>query len=101
MTIRTFLLAAFTTLWAGNAQAQQAQCGPTEAVLAELVSRYGETKYAEGLTTAGTIMILHGNKDTGTWTATITRPEGLTCLVSSGQGFQVLDEPLPPLGEDG
>ena len=35
------------------------------------------------------------SRDTGTWTITVTRPSGLTCLVASGQAFETLAEALP------
>lgn len=38
--------------------------------------------------------------ETGTWTITITRPDGLTCLAASGEGFENLVEVLPPDGDD-
>jgi len=38
--------------------------------------------------------------DTGTWTITLTTPNGLTCLVASGQSWEELAEALPPDGDD-
>ena len=48
----------------------------------------------------GTAMIeLFASADTGTWTITVTTPDGTTCLVASGDQFQMLSDPLPAIGD--
>ncbi len=74
------------------------QCGPRDTVLALLIDRYGETRRSIGLAADTTLMELHANTDTGTWTLTLTTADGTTCLVAAGQGFESLDEALPANG---
>ncbi|MCB1343639.1 MAG: hypothetical protein KDK24_21735 [Pseudooceanicola sp.] len=38
--------------------------------------------------------------ETGTWTITLTAPNGQTCLIASGQSFETLAETLPPNEDD-
>jgi hypothetical protein len=33
------------------------------------------------------------------WTITVTTPQGQTCLIASGQGFEAMRAPLPAKGE--
>lgn len=75
------------------------QCGPRDGVLALLTDKYGETRRSIGLTAQTMVMELHANADTGTWSITLTRPDGTTCLVAAGQGFETLDDALPARGQ--
>lgn len=85
-------------LIAGSARAQQPQsCGPREAVLAQLQGKYGETRRAIGLG-RNSVMEVHANDQTGSWTITITTANGLTCLVGSGRAFETMAAALPGEG---
>ena len=44
----------------------------------------------------GAVMEVFASDDTGTWTITVTLPNGLTCLIAAGESFEVLAEALPP-----
>jgi hypothetical protein len=74
------------------------QCGPREMVLQSLADRYSETRRSLGLAGPTQMMELFANDATGTWTITLTMPDGVTCMVASGQGFQTLDEARPARG---
>ena len=39
------------------------------------------------------------NAATGTWTITVTLPDGETCLVATGENFEPLVEALPAKGD--
>ena len=45
------------------------------------------------------VMELFASADTGSWTITVTLPEGTTCLVASGQNFEPITEELPAKGD--
>lgn len=93
--IPTFVLA----LGLGSASLAQGQnCGPRGAVLDRLAERYGESRQSIGMAPQGRVIEVFASLETGTWTITVTMPEGVTCLVASGQSFEVLDEPLQPAG---
>ena len=75
------------------------RCGPRDTVLGLLADRYGETRRSIGLAADATLMELHANTDTGTWTLTLTTADGTTCLVAAGQEFETLDTALPAGGK--
>ncbi|KAJ55025.1 hypothetical protein ACMU_14815 [Actibacterium mucosum KCTC 23349] len=85
-------------LIAGSVRAQTMQsCGPRAAVLEQLQTKYGETRRAIGLG-ANSVMEVHANDQTGSWTITVTNADGVTCLVSSGQAFETMAAALPGQG---
>ena len=94
----TALVAAsgLIALTAGMATAQNARnCAPREAVVDRLASGYGETRQSMGLGANNQVVEIFASTETGTWTITVTMPNGLTCLVASGQAFEELVEALP------
>jgi hypothetical protein len=74
-------------------------CGPRDQVVAHLAETYAETRRAVGLAGNDTVMELYAAETTGTWTIAVTTPEGMTCLMASGQGFQTVTEELPAKGD--
>jgi len=94
MMIRIFALAVLLPFTAQAAP----QCGPRAAILSHLAERYGETRQTIGLAANGAVLETFANRSAGTWTLTATGPDGFTCLVASGQGFEVVAEALPPNG---
>lgn len=79
----------------------QPQCGPRANVLGVLADKYGETRRSVGLAADNLVMEVFASDATGTWTITVTTPQGATCFVATGQGFEAVDEVLPPKGERG
>jgi len=90
-------------LAAGQASAQgapnQAQCATRDKVVAVLAAQYGETRHGIGIAANNTVMEVFASEETGTWTITVTMPSGLTCMVASGQAYEVLTEAPPTPGE--
>ncbi|WP_170436065.1 hypothetical protein [Ruegeria arenilitoris] len=83
-------------LAAQQVQAQTPNCAPRPDVLQRLAETYGETRRGIGMARQGTVMEVFASDDTGTWTITVTLPNGLTCLVAAGEAYEVLAEALPP-----
>lgn len=86
---------ALATLAAGPVTAAP-QCAPRPQVLEILADRFGEGRRAMGLAADGSVMEVFA-APSGTWSLTVTLPDGRTCLVASGSGFEALDE-TPPAG---
>jgi hypothetical protein len=85
------LIALAAATAASIAEGQQAPpCGPRAEVLAQLKSRFGESRRAVGLSGDEVLMELHANDETGSWTITTTTAAGLTCLVAAGGAFATL-----------
>lgn len=70
-------------------------CAARPAVMAKLTQQYGETRRSMGLAANNGIVELHASKDTGSWTITVTHPNGMTCLVAAGNSFEAVEEERP------
>jgi hypothetical protein len=93
--------AALNMVSAGAATAQQSRnCGPRELVVNRLAEGYGETRQSLGLGANNAVVEVFASDESGTWTITVTTPNGMTCLVASGQAFEELAEVLPAKGND-
>lgn len=80
------------------AAAQTMLCGQREMVVDELTDRYGEEVRGMGLAHQNRIVEVFVSEETGTWTITVTSPNGTTCLMAAGQHFATM---IPePAGED-
>jgi hypothetical protein len=86
-------LAAFALL-PGMARAA-AQCAPRDTNLA---TQFGESRRIIGLAHDNTVMELYA-AETGTWTLTVTLPNGMTCLVAAGNSFEATADTLPAKGD--
>ena len=53
-----------------------------------------------GLGSNNAVIEVFASDETGSWTITVTKANGVTCLVASGQNFQTLAEVLPAQGDD-
>ncbi|NVO56548.1 hypothetical protein HW561_12190 [Rhodobacteraceae bacterium B1Z28] len=87
-------------LAAQNVQAQTRNCAPRADVLERLAGTFGETRKGIGLARRGAVMEVLASDQTGSWTITVTLPDGMTCLVATGQSYETLIETQPPAGED-
>jgi hypothetical protein len=74
------------------------QCDARDRVLALLSDRYGETRRSVGIAGDAAVMELYAAEDTGTWTITITLPDGQMCLMASGSGYETVTDDLPAKG---
>lgn len=92
--MKKILLAAVAALIPVGAMAQQ-NCAPRDAVVERLNERYSETRQSIGLGANNAVVETWASLESGSWTITVTMPNGMTCLVASGQGFELVDEDLP------
>lgn len=77
-----------------DARAEGAPCGPRDQVIERLTGHFGETRRAMALDPRG-ILEIFASEETGSWTVTITTPEGLTCLIAAGEHWT--DAPGAPV----
>lgn len=85
-------------LAAAQAAHSAPQCDSREAVTALLADRYGETRRALGIAGQAAVMELFAADATGTWSITLTLPDGRMCLMASGANYEAVTEDLPPKG---
>lgn len=83
------------------ALAQGQNCVPHQFVAAYLAEKLGQSPQVMGIIANGNILQILGNTETGTWTALVTSPNGVSCVVSSGSDIAVLNAAPQPMGEDG
>ncbi len=69
------------------AQAQMA-CGTRDSVVAKLGEKYGEVRRGGGLAGPTAIFEIWASDVTGSWTILKTTPNGLTCIMAVGDGWQ-------------
>lgn len=80
--------------------AQDAQrCASRQAVLTHLSESFGETRQSIGLGANNAVVEVFASQS-GSWTITVTLPNGMTCLVANGEAFEQLAEALPAQGND-
>lgn len=83
---------------AGPAGAET-QCAPRADVLAQLADRWGEARRGIGLSGGGVVEVFASAS--GSWTLTVTTPEGVTCVIAAGDGWEAVAEPFPAQGVPG
>ncbi len=98
MKLKSALIAAAALLAPLGANAQGQNCGNRDLVVERLTGKYGESRQSIGMAPQGRVVEVYASHETGTWTITVTMPNGITCLVASGQSFEELDEPVAPAG---
>ena len=98
--IKVALLTSLVALpIASNAQPLQ-HCATRDLVVERLAQKYGESRQAIGLGTQGAMVEIFASEDSGSWTITVTMPDGSTCLMATGQSYEKLEEVLPSQGDD-
>lgn len=73
-----------------------ADCAPVAKVMEVLEGQFREQSTGFGIIedTQGNAAILEtlANPETGTWTVVIHRPDGLSCVMASGEGWQMAEK---------
>lgn len=82
-------------LSAQHAFGQGQNCAAHDAVVTRLATAYGETRHSIGLAADNSVVEVFASYETGTWTTTVTKADGTTCLVASGQTFEDMAATLP------
>jgi hypothetical protein len=82
--------AAMALAAAGSAQAQSV-CGDRAEIIKVLGNKYQEMPKAFGIAGQRSLVELF-TSTTGSWTMLMTQPQGVTCILATGQSW----EELPP-----
>ena len=73
---------------APTAASAQVACGARDAVVAKLSEKYGEVRRGGGLSSPTEIFEIWASEATGSWTILKTTPNGLSCIMAVGDGWQ-------------
>ena len=98
MTERTILITAALVFGAAllaapvTAQPARTICAAHDIVVARLAERFGERRQSIALASDGAAVETFASPETGTWTLTLTRPGGPTCLIAAGDAWQRTDD---------
>lgn len=65
-------------------------CAARDRIVKKLASAFGETRRSIGLGANNGVVEVFASEETGTWTITVTLPDGTTCLIASGQAWEDL-----------
>ena len=93
-----FLASLVVCISFGAPLAAQQNCAPREIVIQHLSENFGETRQSIGMAERGRVVEVFASDETGTWTITMTLPNGMSCLVAAGESFEHLVEDLAPAG---
>ena len=74
----------------GAAAAQNPTCDQRQRVIGHLADRYKEAPVAIGVTNAGGLVEVLSTGDGQTWTIIVSNPDGLTCLLATGEGWRAI-----------
>ncbi len=96
--LSTAIIAVLILAQGASAQGRN-NCAPRDQIIERLSERYGETRRAVGLNANQTMMELFASSESGSWSITITMPNGMSCLVAAGKAFESVTDPLLPTGQ--
>lgn len=71
------------------AMAQQI-CAKRDGVLEYIEQKFAETPRALGITGSGQVVELLTSDD-GSWTLIATRPNGVSCMMAAGEGWETVE----------
>ena len=78
-------------LTAATASAESlGKCAPRSQIVERLAAQYHEAPIGLGLGSNGGAVELFVSTETGTWTITLTLPDGMTCLVAAGLAWETM-----------
>ncbi len=89
------------SMWFASAAKAQMACGTRDSVVEKLKVKYGETRRGGGLAGPTAIFeIWASDKPPRTWTILKTTPNGFTCIMAVGDGWQDDTGELTPTAGD-
>ena len=78
-------------LGAGTSARAQSVCMAHTDLANQLDSRFSETPIAIGLAGNNVVLEVFSNGDGSTWTMVLTRPDGMSCVLATGEGWETLN----------
>ena len=85
--IFSLIAASVLFLSASSANAEQV-CAPRDTAVIQLEKQFGESVSGRGLAVNGKRMIELFVSEEGSWTVLISDPNGRSCVMASGEGWQ-------------
>ncbi|MBP9184283.1 MAG: hypothetical protein KBF78_14200 [Fuscovulum sp.] len=79
--------------------AQTPQCGALDQVVETLSQKWQEAPVGRGIVGGELIVMIFADSAGDTWTLVTVNPDGNTCLLAAGTGWETL--PRPAAGQEG
>jgi hypothetical protein len=76
----------------------QPTCMARDTLIEQLTERYDEVPVGRGLQSASQLFEVWASIASGTYTVFVTRPDGLACIVATGQNWSSFDIAAAPQG---
>ncbi len=67
-------------------------CGLHHDIVAQLAGQYQERPVAIGISDNGRLLQVLSSADGATWTVIVTTPQGISCVLATGQSWQSRSE---------
>ena len=83
--------AAMLPAVASAQNAQPAACADRTSLVRSLSNNYAEQPRSLGLAANGAVFEIF-TSETGSWTILVTRPDGVSCLMATGEGWENLPQ---------
>jgi hypothetical protein len=97
---RSCLLALVLASLSFPAWAQAPSCVNRADLLKHLADKYQEVPAAVGLADNGSLLEVFASLDGGTWTVTVSMPNGVSCMIATGQNWRDLPRVPPKPAEE-
>jgi hypothetical protein len=88
--ITTALLVAGMVATGPVAAQENRSCGPRVDIIKQLAGQFQEQTIAVGLSDNGAVLEILTSPDGETWTMLFSMPTGVSCLIATGQDWQVV-----------
>ncbi len=82
------ILIAIAILLATSSASAQVPCAQRDKIIQWLAIKHKEQPVATGISMKGALIEVLSTKDGNTWTILLTAPNGISCVVDSGQAWQ-------------
>ena len=82
-------------LGVGASARAQSVCRTHTEVVKQLASQHSETLVAIELAGSGGVVEVFSTGDGSTWTMVITTPDGMTCMMATGEAWESLAKTAP------
>ncbi len=84
---KVLVLVAGLILFGANASAQ-VPCTQRAEIVTQLAGKYKEVPVAIGVNSKGHLVEVLSSEHGRTWTIIVTSPDGMSCVVSAGEGWR-------------
>ena len=90
--MRTMLILITTLILFGANASAQVPCNQRAEIVTQLAGTYKETPVAIGVNSKGHLVEVLSSEHGRTWTIIVTSPNGMSCVVSVGEGWRTMQQ---------